>query len=220
MSRLISVFLLAGALIVVAPARASADPFVVTTGVLAFDFEGDFFGLGGDGFRFAGSLFFESFDRVQAPSCNPCAGGQILNPSFQSTGEVDMGPGGAQIGDLLFDDVSWRGSFDIRSVPLVFPETDADFVPVRTPFQFTAFLRAFVGADEVFSGDVVGDGTAFLIYVPRLDGLYEWEEGVARFFFDEITQPAPVPEPSTLIMAGLGAAALVRRRLRRVRTTA
>jgi hypothetical protein len=68
----------------------------------------------------------------------------------------------------------------------------------------------------VFAGDLTGSGRVVMFYVPAVGGGYEWEEGVARFLFSD-PEAAPVPEPATLLMAGLGAAALMRRRFRRAR---
>jgi len=98
-----------------------------------------------------------------------------------------------------------------------FPEPPADhfgaFTP-SVPFRFAGAVRAFAGGNLVFEHDLRGVGTVSHQFVVSENGLPPWHfaEDATRYDFAEA---APVAEPSTLLLVGLGAVTL--RRVRRPR---
>lgn len=93
----------------------------------------------------------------------------------------------------------------------------SSFQHLRVDFR----VEAPSGIDPDFNGDGAVDGTDFLTWQRNLaalggaDALTAWEDAMANL--DAIPAVAGVPEPSTLLLLGAGAAALATRRLTRGR---
>ena len=92
---------------------------------------------------------------------------------------------------------------------------DFDFPLVQTPTPTSGAFPNVATPNEdqlVFSGGIQGFGAqpfSFRIDVPDLNG-----RQIPQFTLRQIPTAAPIPEPSTLILASVAALALVRRRRR------
>jgi hypothetical protein len=79
------------------PVSATAESFVIDGSrtplvSLIFDYEGDFFRLSGEGFEFSHPGGWATFvPRVFASSCDFCAPGDTVNPSFVTPGAPGAG---------------------------------------------------------------------------------------------------------------------------------
>jgi hypothetical protein len=198
------------------PSAARADPLPLS-GLSHFvlDFEGDFFHFSGNSFDLSGRV--ESgvpIPRVHASSCESCFPGDVVNLSFHTAGDVDLGNGQGTINGVLFPSLTFRGSLQFDVTPVAFPDVPADHigsVSIDAPFRFSGLLHAFDGGDEVFARALRGIGVADTTFVPVSEegGPFQFAEDQWRFRFDE---PAPVPEPSTMVLVGLGSLLLSRLR--------
>ena len=194
------------------PKAVRAEPLTLS-GLSHFqlDFEGDFFHFIGSSFDLTGRTETGVFiPAVHAPTCDPCFPGDVVNLSFHTPGEVDLGTGHGTVNDLESPSLSFRGSLQFDATPIVFPNVPPDLIggiSIVAPFRFNGFLRAFAGGHEVFAHSLRGVGTAFEHFVsdtgapPFGTGV----EGETPYAFDEAS---PVPEPSTMLLVGLGALAL------------
>lgn len=199
---------------------AFADPVTLTgSSSLALDIESDGFRFVGASFDLTGEKEFQvPIPRVHDPGCGPCFTGDLVNLGFRTTGEVNLGTGHGTIDGVAYPALAFTGSLRFTTTPTPLPEPPPDsfgLVPFSSPFQFTGFVRAFAGGNEVFARELRGRGTASHDLVLGPDELPPWHfaEDATRFTFAD---PTPVPEPSTLALVGLGTLALSRvRRARR-----
>lgn len=196
-----------------ASSTARADPLTLSgLSHLALDFEGDFFRFVGPSFDLIGRMEFGgNIRRVHEQGCNPCFPGELVNFGFRTVGFVDLGTGNGVVDGVEFPSLVFTGSlrFDAR---FPFPEPPADHLGAFTvsgPFRFTGAVRAFAGNNLVFEHDLRGVGTVRHQFVVSDNGLPPWHfaEDSTNFNFAEAT---PVPEPSTLLLVGLGAVVLRR----------
>ena len=121
---LLSVFLTLGTL----PNEVRADPLTLS-GLSHFqlDFEGDLFHFIGSSFDLRGRTETGVFiPRVHAPSCDPCFPGDLVNLSFRTIGEVDLGTGDGTVNGVDFQSLTYRGSLQFDVTPVVFPAIPPD----------------------------------------------------------------------------------------------
>jgi hypothetical protein len=208
--------LLCAVVVIGGSSAARAEPIPINLGYLVFDYEGDFFNIAGEGFQLRGSEDFNvHFPGTLAAPCSICNPTDLVDTSFQTPGEVSLGTGTAFFNGLTYDNVSWRGSLDFNVEPLRFPTTDQSTVWMTAPFVFSGLFRAYQGNAELFSLELVGAGLTGQPFVPRQQGGYQWEEGRLNYVFGLVEQPAPVPEPATMLLIGTGLAGLAAARRRR-----
>ena len=195
--------------VVCLPADSPAEPLTLSgASFLSLDFEGDWF-------HFVGSTFDLSSRRdfsdpsipttFYGDSCLPCRPGlDTVDLSFRTPGAVLLGTGEGTIGGTTYPALTFRGSLDFAVSPMLFPDV-TDFTLFLEPsFVFDGFVRAFVGDVEVFAAPLRGRGMANIGFVRELDsGSYVPMEDAIRFDFT--SDPAPVPEPSTLLLFATGA---------------
>lgn len=208
---------------------ALADPLEVTSGVFLLQIESDLFTLAGHGFNLAtvysGEIFSDKlFNRGGEPgtgfpptSCFSCpeAEGEIVDWSFRTAdGEQLLGKGSASIDGINATNVDFLGSmqFDVVPTPLLSGGTnDFEFV---APFVFQAMIRGVQNGQELFARQFTGRGFVSVGYEESgvVPGSFVADDEVIPYEFGGA--PAPIPEPTTLLLfgSGLGAAVLRRRR--------
>jgi PEP-CTERM motif-containing protein len=225
-----------GLLTLALPASAQADAFVIQSGALEVNdrFEFGFVFLG-EGFSAVGEplsfvLFFGS--GVGIDPCLGCGPGRTFDPSFQTNGEIPFQLGSVTLGDSTFrhlavSPITTSGTLDFDVTPVVFPNTVAQSLTLRTPFTFQGTVRGSQGSAQLFSAAFTGSGTVTQPFLrDSLTGLYRPD--LVNLFFEFGAQPATTPEPATVLLlgtglAGLGTTARRRRQLRaleHVRTAA
>lgn len=192
-------------------ARAAADPIRVVEGNLSFDTGGppSFTLVTADGRTFIGEGFITNWN---ASCFYRCPAGTSVPVSISPAG-----PDGAHFlsrdGVEVFPVIRLNLSAPDVTLP---PDTGATMFPIFTaPFEFSGQLTGFLTRDlsgaPLFDVALTGRGTASL-------GMYV-DEG--RYSFSELSydfeSAAPVPEPSTLLLATTAGAVLWSRRRRRVR---
>jgi hypothetical protein len=197
------------------PARALADPIVITGGFLTSVGFGNFgtFDLSGAGFSLVGST---DQGNVEPALCFPCEAGSVVPMSTLLPGRLQLSA------PAVIDGIPFGGTvdatFQFTSPSIVVPSAPANFT-VRQAFTFSGSLAGSVEDTTVITRLLLGQGTLtanFLLNPNILD--------VTAFEFADITyefeEAAPIPEPMTLLLVGGGIGALaVRRRRRESRTT-
>jgi hypothetical protein len=107
------------------------------------------------------------------------------------------------------------------TVPSVFPPTDEeDLYTLTEPFEMSGHWRVNVegsdGTTTLFDHDIVGSGKVrFVLGAERSSG-----NSIISALVYEFAAPAPVPEPSTMILCGLALPAVARQRHTRRRKRA
>jgi hypothetical protein len=198
---------------------ASAEPVSafdaanqITSGRYVADPAGDVFNLLGPVIELHQNAGFMTPKDFPA-SCDACAFGDVVNLSFRHppldsagfTRFVELGSGDGRIGDQAYPALTFSGSLKFNATPLAFPDVDDPFVVIATPFTFRGWVRAgttpgpFQGGTEF---RLRGVGTARTGFIR--DGDTYRPSGTVAYDFE----PAPVPEPSSVLLLGTGLAAL------------
>lgn len=178
--------------------------------------------FGERGFSFVSAL--SQFGRVDSRACGqaqPCEPGSTV-PVGASWSGLDLLGGVATFEGSTYPQVGGANSpnqlaFDVTGEVVAPPFGDADFLSVTTPFTLTGLFRygdSLTGPSN--TADLVGGGLATLNLV-RGTGTFadSWVYQGVRYDFSAAA--TPIPEPSSLMLMGTGAAFLVgsARRLRR-----
>jgi hypothetical protein len=201
-------FLLLAAFALASP-PASADPLRITSGVFALDIEGDIFTFNGDGFSLATTEFLISSTKQFPTQCFFCAEGELIDWSFETTGDEQLlGRGNAALDGVTATNVDFVGSMRFDAVPTPLSSGGLAEFEFVAPFSFQAMIRGVQGGNELFAREFTGGG--------QLSVHYERSGNPGAFVSDDDTElyefAEPVPEPGTLLLLGSGlGAALVRR---------
>jgi hypothetical protein len=214
--RSVPCFVIAATLLVVGvPARAHADPIVLTNGFVGQSSGNDLpgFTVSGSGSSFTGVL------GVAGVVCCVFGPGDVvrLDWSFPVTA-LPFQTATQTVDGTAFHDTFLRGQMTFTAVPFVAPAiAGSDQFSFTTPFTMTGQISGFTGSlaepFQVFSVPVAGSGSATV-------GGHTADNGalfVGTFLGFDLQDPAPTPEPATLILVGaalaggLGAAARRRR---------
>jgi hypothetical protein len=198
-------------------APASADIIRITDGRINFDSGDPFtFLLFGAGFSAAGENFGEdTFVTITPPNaaaaCLRCIPGESVTLgaefTFRSDGLSPIEPFPGEGRRVFFD-----GVFSFVSGSTAVPAEDSW---LEDTFLFSGQLVGY--ADEsrtgtpLFSHQLLGRGRVAILlqHSARRGGMQAFD---VNYFFDDV---AAVPEPSTLVLFGVGAAVAVRRARRR-----
>ncbi len=205
----------------------SAEPITVTSGFFISPEDGP------PGFSFLGNRFILSAflplvtRSPQDPCLAGCLPGTSVDMSTAAGGEsastqftVGTSPGalinGVEFGDLsqFGPQLGLAGTLQFNAPVVVLPPLQS-FRPVTVPFAFNAQVSGFAledidGLSPLFQVSLVGQGTAKLEFLERIDGMYH--EPYVTYTFS-----APVPEPASFVLLGTGIAAFVVRHRRRKR---
>lgn len=219
--------------LVLACQPVSADPVSITGGTVIFTDEPGDFRLTGPGFDLQGWWFPSTvrgtfwFDRCHpdltgggcAPGSRIDFGTTTYGIGFGDSTGIDQGSG--TIGGVAYDQLFYRGQWTFHGPSVVAPTTFDESPLTRDGrFVFEGSLAAYATDSRtglpLFSANLRGSGTARAYFgvETSLPGGPRLLVHDLDYFFDDT---APVPEPSTLLLAGtaLGAAfARYRRRSR------
>jgi hypothetical protein len=207
MRTLLQVILVVGITVPLAAATAAADPIKVVGGSVSVD-TGDppsFTLATADGHSYQG----EGFSMNWPVSCTfQCPPGTVIPLSSTPTSSLDGSEFlGRDDGVTGFPQISlFLSAPSVTLVPDAGAPRGIDFF---VPFTFTGQLAAFptpaLTGDPLFDVSLTGQGVAKLnLFVEN--GLYTFSSLDYNF-----QAPASVPEPGTLLLAGMGTALLWRR---------
>jgi hypothetical protein len=204
----------------VLPVAASAEPFVVVvnSGFVQTDLRqgGTVSVSGTEGFSLTGSVHLGS---VHPSGFTPLPPGSTVPLSALWAGS-DV-PGTLTLAGVTFPSYtlgvtpgSTVWSFDAGSVTLPPLGNVGDVVALTSPFTVTGtlFTPPLAGPGPAFEATLFGQGLATLT-LQRTSAEAAWLGRDLRFDFQ--LSPNPVPEPSTLLLAASGLAAIHRIRRRR-----
>ncbi|HYG82019.1 MAG TPA: PEP-CTERM sorting domain-containing protein [Pyrinomonadaceae bacterium] len=186
--------------------EARADSLTITGGTLSqvpggtpqYSFVGQDFSASAHGGGFGSHMV----------RCGTCEVGSVVNVRVSFAG-WDLGGGPASINGVTYSSLSFRGSIEFVSAGIVTPPFDPaySFIRVTAPFTMSGTFRAYDGVPDIspfpltpiFSSAVSGQGMA-TFQLAREGSFYAFHSVTFNF------QPAPVPEPATLLLLGTGLA--------------
>ena len=223
-SRLTRVLCITAGLLTGVVPSLSADPITVTSGqiVVAWDDPPGFtFSSAESGFFLTGvfPVVLTSPRQTCFTGCLPgtavdlttLAGGQAASTPFTLGLSRGALINGKEFGDLsqFGPTLGLAGTFRFEAPTILLP-TQPSLQPLTAPFLFSGQVTGYGPNDPdalipLFHVTLAGRGTARLEFLEFVNGTYQEPEVTYTF--------APVPEPASWVLVGLGLAGLVSRRL-------
>jgi len=201
------------------PTEVHADPLVINSGYIFSQGLGSSFST----YNFSGpqiSVQGSSGDTfISARACSPCSSGAAF--TLSPLASFSSGGGTVVLNGTTYSGIYFSGSLHISGPNFTVPVTTSDqFLEITVPFELTGNLIGDTfdpissQSNIVFSTILTGQGLVTFRYsVSQFNGSTQYNYLSSTFNF----QPAPVPEPATLLLlsTGLaGVAARVRKRRR------
>src|SRR5436190_8392595 len=202
--------------LVLASRLAAAEPIQITGGQANYRLDTPaFYDLAGTP-AFSASFFLNTGNESHSVPyvCGPCDTGSLLNPSISESG----GTGEFTLRGTSYDLTSGEWAFHVPQVVIPRPTT----VIIGTPEQPTLVNEwVFSNVPFTFHGTLAGMASSGVEQAVQLRGRGSWSFSVdaipeggspfwgARYSF---ASSAPVPEPGSFLLLGVGVVALMRRR--------
>ena len=192
------------------PTIATADPLIITGGALTslpVLFGSTSFTLTGDGFSFVGGD--EQGAAGPNSTCRPCVAGDIVSFNGLFSGEYTLGSGPATVNGVSYSNVNYAGTLAFQAGSVTFPGGSSEIVELVSPFvlasdPFPSFLQGFFTFPPqglpLFNVEVTGRGLATATFRQGPPGLFGFQQITYAF---EAT-PAPVPEPTSVLLLATG----------------
>ena len=200
--------------------QVSADPITITAGQAVATLANGSFSFTGKGLS-AGAGLPDGWAVSVVNECSPCSADQPVTLSFSSicTECLSEGSTGNTLGGVVYPAATTFGAnFDFKGPTFSSSEVTPDHLVFTAPFTMTGSLAAFTAAFDpnppFFTTDLVGRGTATIMFTPPIaggGGLFEAE----RITYDFSSAPSATPEPASLLLFGSGALLFWRRRAAR-----
>ena len=203
----------AGVLLIAAcySATATADPIRIASGVISLESEGSLnWQLESSRFAVARDInpvFFWDTTGLDIGCFNEggCANGERMAFSTATFENSPLGRGNALVNGVAYDDVDFSGSWFLSSPGADLPDGPELFAVLAAPFSFSGSLRGARGGQEIFNVDLIGSGRAQVSIARIGPGGWVIDEGASLDY--QFAPPAPVPEPGSMLLVGIGCAA-------------
>ena len=193
--------------IVFAPSTTIADPVVITSGfIFVSGMHGPQYSLAGNNFAVTGGL--GDHGATGPGLCAPCRAGELIPLNSMYVG-LSLGQGTATVDGTFFNDVIFRGVFDLSGDPFLIPNSTSAVI-LTAPFTFSGFIVGCPRGDPdcpapFFTTQLTGSGVAII----NLNFLFD-SQGNALFEFVNVNYVfnQNIPEPASLLLLVSGLAAL------------